>query len=172
MLPQAHLDVKHTIDAMPRTAITYYNTGLANESKLGWLKPGDPRSELLLSVFKSGIGLPLLLHGLSLDTSSDCFEMPSSARIASISPLAQLRQANFETPTFIIHGSRDDIAPYAAAKRFIHEMKKHGVPHGFLSLDGVGHVFDLELHPATDEWETQIVPGYQFLFDAVKGIFP
>ena len=41
-----------------------------DSSHLGWLRPGDPRSELVLSLFKEGNGLPLLLNGIRLSSSS------------------------------------------------------------------------------------------------------
>src|SRR3954447_13233530 len=42
--------------------ITNYDSARGDTTGLGWVRRGDPRSELVLSLFKEGIGLPLLLN--------------------------------------------------------------------------------------------------------------
>ena len=111
---------------------------------------------------RDGGGLSLLLNGLSGS------EMPCSpSSVASISPISQLRRGNYKTPTFIIHSRRDEVAPFAAAERFVDKLKSVGVRCGFLALNGVSHLHDLHLKPHMKDWEEQVLPGYQFLSESV-----
>lgn len=135
------------------------------------MRPGDPRSELVLSLFEEGIGFPILLNGLPHPTTPPCewFVPPSPSQVAAVSPLAQLRRGAYEVPTFIIHGTHDRIAPFAAAERFAAEMQEKNIRHGFLPLQGVDHIHDLKLRPGSVEWEAQVAPGYRFLIDLLGG---
>jgi predicted esterase len=92
--------------------------------------------------------------------------MPTPAsRVAAISPMVQLRQGNYHTPTFIIHSQIDEVAPFAAAERFVGEMKRRGIESGFLALDRASHLHDLSLRPGMREWDEQVLSGYRFLID-------
>ncbi|TVY45279.1 3-methylorcinaldehyde synthase [Lachnellula subtilissima] len=170
-LPDRSMSMEHIMAALPTTPITNYSSAKADSTGLGWVRPGDPRSELVMALFKEGIGLPLLLHGLPDTTTppSEWFSRPSPAQAASISPLAQIRLGAYETPTFIIHGTGDQIAPFAGAESFVVELRERGIRHGFLPLEGLDHIHDLRLRPGSEEWNTQVGPGYQFLFDVVRG---
>lgn len=118
-------------------------------------------------MFKEGTGLSLLLNGLPRPGAKS-LDQPTQAQIIAISPLAQLRKGNYDVPTFIIHGTRDQIAPFADSEKFVVELKKRIITCGFLPLEGVDHIYDLQLKPGTREWETKVEPGYQFLFDVVR----
>ena len=135
---------------------------------LGLVKSGDPRSELVVSIFEEGIGLPMLLNGLSTKAENDWRDTPSVSRITTISPLAQLRQGKYKVPTYIVHSTNDEIVPVAGADRFISMLREQGVKHGFLKLHGSQHLHDLKLRPGMNEWEEQVAPGYRFLFEMVK----
>nr|P9WET2.1 RecName: Full=Non-reducing polyketide synthase Preu6; Short=NR-PKS Preu6; AltName: Full=Lecanoric acid synthase [Preussia isomera]UNY67719.1 polyketide synthase Preu6 [Preussia isomera] len=158
-LPKPRMTLDQITKALPRTPVTQYGASSTDETNLGWLHPGDPRSELLLHVFHSDIGLPLILHGLPISGSG----RPSPSLVASISPLARLRNGSYTIPTFIIHGTKDVIAPYAAAERFVKIMSEKGVKSGFLSLSGTGHVFDVTMKPDSKGWEDKVKPGLDFL---------
>ena len=166
-LSRPSVSVHQIIKTLPRKPITTYTPTKADENNHFWLQPGDVRSDLLISIFKDGMGLPLFLSGLPHDTNSNEIEMPSEDRIAAIDPLAQLRRDRYNTPTCIVHPTKDNIAPYSAAVRFANELKSRGVRHKFLSPEGVGHAFDVNLQQGTEEWERCVAPGYQFLFDSV-----
>jgi pimeloyl-ACP methyl ester carboxylesterase len=167
-IPEPSMEISHILANLPRTPITHHGSNPSDETHLGFLKSDDIRSELLLHVFKKGIGLPLLLNYLpeKEDNDTEYLVAPSAERVAAISSLAQLRRGNYNIPTFIIHGSQDEIAPFTAAKRLVEEMGKRGVKHGFLRLNA-GHVFDVNVHPGTAIWEEQIAPGYKFLTDCM-----
>jgi acetyl esterase/lipase len=149
--------------------ITNYDSARGDTTGLGWVRPGDPRSELVLSLFKEGIGLPLLLNGLPrLGTpQSEWFKPPASELVSAISPLAQLRRGAYDVPTFIIHGTNDQIAPFTDAERFVAELKRQGIVHGFLPLTGIEHIHDLTARPGSKEWKEMVEPGYRFLFEIV-----
>lgn len=147
-----------------------YDTVGGDRTRLGWIRPGDPRSELVLALFKEGIGLPLLLNGLPdspKTTLSEWLAPPSPTDVAAISPLSQLRRGAYNTPTFVIHGTDDEVAPFAAAERFVTALKERQIRHGFLPIQGARHIHDLTAKPGTREWEEQVAPGYQFLFDVI-----
>lgn len=134
---------------------------MVDATGLGWVKPGDPRSELVLSLFKEGNGLPLLLNGISDD--GDWNRYLNTAQVAAISPLAQVRNGTYKTPTFVVHGNKDEIVPYETAVRFVKEMREQGVECGFLTVEGAKHIHDLKLKPGTTSWEAEVAPGYEFL---------
>lgn len=145
----------------PRKQVTNYQPdGSAEDTGFFGLRPGDPRSDLVLSVAKNGTALPLLLNRLD---GPDAFEPPSSERVGAISPQAQARRGNYAAPTYIIHSRSDLIAPFSAAERFIAELKSQGVDCGLLELESAPHLHDLYLRPGTREWEEQVGPGYRFL---------
>lgn len=132
---------------------------------LGWVHPNDPRSELVLALFKEGIGLPLLLNGLSSiqDHSSNQLRYPHPDLIAEISPLAQLQTGRYRTPTFLIHSTKDEIVPFSGAARFADAMANAGVKGGLLKVTGKKHIHDLKLAPGMQEWKEEVQPGYDFL---------
>jgi acetyl esterase/lipase len=45
-------------------------------------------------------------------------------------------------PTFLVHGDADTDVPHQQSVDMAAELKKHGVPHEFVSLKGMGHGFD------------------------------
>ncbi|KAF7856364.1 hypothetical protein EAF04_009892 [Stromatinia cepivora] len=169
-IPGRKMNIEQIISALPRTPITNYDSDETDGTSLGWVRPGDPRSELVLALFKEGIGLPLLLNGLPVPKSmpAEWFVAPTAAQIASIRPLAQLRKGTYNVPTFVIHGSHDQIAPFSGAQRFVTEMRKRNITHGFLPLYGVDHIHDLNLRPTSLEWDAKVEPGYQFLFTIAR----
>ncbi|POS72644.1 polyketide synthase [Diaporthe helianthi] len=99
------------------------SSSTGDTTDLGWVRPGDPRADLLLTISQQGIALPVLLNGLSEFRShgklADLLAPPSTSTIRTISPLARVLQGEYDVPTFIVHGTEDDVAPFAAAKRLV-----------------------------------------------------
>ncbi|KFG85645.1 polyketide synthase [Metarhizium anisopliae] len=160
--------------AVSANPITNYDMHGQEDLELGWVKSGDSRSELLLSLFESGsreFGLSLILNG-SPGGHKTVGELvanpPSLERQAAICPTARLRMGQYKVPTFIIHGESDDIALFESAANLYDEMKQQGTPSGFLAVDHSGHLHDLHLKVGMPQWDRYIVPGYQFLFDMLK----
>ncbi|KAL9004771.1 MAG: hypothetical protein Q9188_002428 [Gyalolechia gomerana] len=166
------IPMKQIIASLPRhpflakaDKITSYDSpsGSTDRTNLGWVRPGDPRSELILSLFKENTGLPLLLNGLP-SASEDPFRTPDPSRVTAISPIAHLRSGAYATPTFIIHGTTDEIVPFHTAQVFAQLMKEKGVRGGLLAVEKARHIHDLKLKPNTAGWKEQLEPGYEFLF--------
>jgi hypothetical protein len=47
-------------------------------------------------------------------------------------------------------------------------MNQKGIKPGFLAVKNGHHIQDLLVKPGTMKWDEQVVPGYRFLFDALK----
>lgn len=80
-----------------------------------------------------GQALPILLNGLpsksqSAHTNTDYTNLlhPALSRIASISPLAQVQKGTYRTPTFLIHGTRDDLIPWQQSEEFRDALEMEG----------------------------------------------
>lgn len=140
-------------------------------SDLGWVRQGDPRSDFLTAISQQGIALPVLLNGLTGDRHlADLLARPSPAAVASISPLARFRAGQYAVPTFIAHGTEDEVAPFAAAERFAGEVRRRapGVRCELLALPGARHLFDLGLDQGSPQWERLVEPGYRFLCEVLR----
>ena len=87
----------------------------------------------------------------------------SPSQIAKISPLAQVRAGNYRVPTFILHGTEDDVVPASQSVIFDAALREQGVPSGVLVLEGKKHLYDLFLKPGSEEWEKCVLPGYEFI---------
>ncbi|KAL9046401.1 MAG: hypothetical protein Q9214_000753 [Letrouitia sp. 1 TL-2023] len=165
--PERHLPMDEIIASLPTVPITNYSTlpASTDRSHLGWIRPGDPRSELVLSLFKEGNGLPLLLNGIRPSASSASpYSPPSPERIASISPLAQVRNGTYTTPTCLIHGTRDEIVPFETAEAFLKAMQEAGVKGRLGIVEGARHIHDLRLKENDEGWWEGVGVGYNFLF--------
>lgn len=111
----------------------------------------------------------MLLNGIPA-AQDGIVAIPSSEAIGAICPLARLKAGEFDVPTYVIHGTADEVAPFAGAERFVAEMKARGVKCGFSKVFGGKHVHDLDIEPDDEAWLEQVGLGYRFLFDAVEGI--
>jgi acetyl esterase/lipase len=81
-----------------------------------------------------------------------------------VSPIAQVKDGRYHTPTYIAHGTDDEIVPYDSAVKFVQALRDHSVDCGFLTVDGAKHNYDVDLKSATVNWEAKIAPAYEFLF--------
>ena len=129
------------------------------------MEPGDPRSELILGMNKAPNFVPFLLNGFAAETPHGANVSPE--RVASISALAQVRRGNYKTPTFVIHGEKDEMIPFAMATDFAEAMKEKGVDCGVIIVPDAKHMYDISLKPGRKGWEGSVLPGYEFLFKAL-----
>lgn len=149
--------------------ITNYDSDKTDTTGMGWVRPGDPRSELVLSLFKEGNGLPLLLNGLPTPDSTDTIESswaqaPSADKVAAISPLAHVRRGTYKVPTLVIHGTNDEIVPYQSAVAFTNALSEAGVEAALCTVKGARHIHDVALKAGSERWSETVAPGYEFLF--------
>lgn len=122
---------------------------------------------------QQGITLPVLINGLAkfrehgeLDA---LLVKPPPSVVASVSPLARARAGQYAVPTFIAHGTKDEIAPFAAAELFVAAVhsKTPAVACELLAVPGARHSFDLKLEEGSPEWDRSVAPGYDFLYKAI-----
>ncbi|KAL8729519.1 MAG: hypothetical protein Q9166_004691 [cf. Caloplaca sp. 2 TL-2023] len=147
----------------PKPLTTYHPpSNPTNTPELNYLHPSDPRSALVLSLFKNNgpSNLSLLLNNLPPPTSPSA---PPQPHLDAINPIAQLRKGNYNVPTFIIHGSEDEILPCRTSVAFDKAMKERGVESGVLVVQGAKHIHDLGVGEGSEMWERGVGPGYGFL---------
>ncbi|KAL4868707.1 hypothetical protein BDV12DRAFT_197052 [Aspergillus spectabilis] len=142
--------------------ITAYNPPLSKRALGGWMAPSDARSKIALHMNWEGCALHVLLNGLSHQNHElDSLPMPTRSQIQSISPLAQIQNGKYRIPTFIIHGTNDDLIPVDQAVRTYTALQEQGVTSDVRILNGALHLFDLG--KIKKEWEKAVVDGYDFL---------
>lgn len=96
----------------------------------------------------------------------------NAARAAAFSPFANLRSGTYgRTPTYVIFGDQDEIAPYGRAVEFERALRDNGIPSGFCTVEGAKHIFDLGLAPGSVAWEKGVGPGYEFLIGQIERSF-
>lgn len=134
------------------------------------MSPRDPRSRIALHMNWKGQTLPILLGGLprKADTYYNgkdwhSLPQPSVEEIASISPFAQIFRGRYRTPTFLVHGTEDDLIPWEQTKKVHEALVGRGVLAGCAVVQGAPHLFDLGPDTDRKRWEA-IEKGYRFLF--------
>lgn len=132
----------------------------------------DDRAKIILHMCWYSQTIQILVHGLphkdsvsATDNSDWKYPPPASAeQVQAISPLWQIQQGNYKTPTFIVHGNGDDWLPLSMSERTIEELKRRGVPASLAVPDQCRHAFDL--FPVGDPlgvgWAA-IEKGYEFI---------
>lgn len=78
--------------------------------------------------------------------------------------MAQLRSGKYTTPTFLIHGERDEVVPFHTAVKFADALNEYKLRGELLAVKGVKRIHDLSLRPGMDRWDKEVVTGYDFLF--------
>lgn len=164
------------LEAVRDHPIVAYTPPVERRALGGWMSTEDPRSRIALHMNWTGRYLRVLLNGLkpagqgSLSSSAenddptDLIPDPSKEQIQSISPLAQIHQGNYRVPTFIIHGTKDDLIPWQQAVRTYDALTAHGVPAEIRILEGAVHLFDMYKSYNSDEnAQKAIQDGYNML---------
>lgn len=154
--------------------ITAYNPPAIKRALGGWMAPSDPRSRVALHMNWKGRTLRVLLNKLSrrqaLNSSgggdpTDDLPDPTLEHIQSVSPLAQIRRGAYQVPTFIIHGTKDDLIPWEQAVRTYEALRQKDVSAEIRILEGAAHLFDLYRSYEEDENAIRAVKeGYEFLW--------
>ena len=132
----------------------------------------DDRAKIILHMCWNSQTIPILVHGLPhKDTvkatdQTDWRYRPaaSTEQVQAISPLWQIKQGNYKTPTFIVHGNGDDWLPLSMSERTIAELGRQGIPASLAVPEQCGHAFDL--FPVGDPLDvgwTAIEQGYKFI---------
>ena len=157
-----HWDICEGVQNKPITAYNVPRTAKAATG--GWMAPTDARSRIALHMNLRAQTLPVLLNGLKPHHILDPLPMPDARQIASISPLAQIEAETYTTPTFIVHGEKDDLIPYEQAQRTSTALARRNILGEVRILKDRVHLFDLYPDFVHDEAAQRAVEdGYQFL---------
>lgn len=114
--------------------------------------------------------LPIIINGLpsraslsQLDTTAwNSLHQPQLEEIRKCSPLAQVRARKYITPTFIVHGTADDLIPWQQSQRTVDEMLAHGIDARLILVDGAPHICDSSRDLESDGWRA-VVQAYEWL---------
>jgi acetyl esterase/lipase len=87
--------------------------------------------------------------------------------IVAASPLAQIRLGNYRTPTFLIHGTADDLIPWEQSQGTFDAMVQREIPARLVLVGGAPHICDLSSNPESEGWKA-VVEGYGFLLSYVS----
>ncbi|KAI0442798.1 hypothetical protein F4803DRAFT_575191 [Xylaria telfairii] len=164
------------LEGIRQDPIIAYNPPAENRALGGWMSRADPRSRIALHMNWTGRHLRVLLNGLQPRTGAidhrknstesdvtDFLPEPSRGQIQAISPLAQIEKGKYSVPTFIVHGTKDDLIPWQQAVRTYDALREQGVPAEIRILDGAVHLFDLYKSLENDETANAIRDGYTML---------
>jgi acetyl esterase/lipase len=147
-IPPPDAGYNHLYDGLHDKPVIGYSPAASLRALGGWMSLDDPRSRIILHMNWEGKSLPVLINGLRR-TGSPALKgvtnppTPSVEQIRDISPLAQIRAGRYKTPTFLIHGTRDDLVPWQASQRTHEALLEQGVPTGLAILEDALHLFDI-----------------------------
>ncbi|KAF3769424.1 hypothetical protein M406DRAFT_32824 [Cryphonectria parasitica EP155] len=169
------------LDGVEDHPITAYNPPPEKQALGGWMSPSDARSRIALHMNWTGRSLRVLLNGLSSgrlhapdprpagdghafpDPTDELLD-PSPEQIQLVSPLAQIQRGTYQVPTFLIHGTKDDLIPWQQALRTHEALQQQGVESHIRILDGAAHLFDLYRSYNGNKGAKEAVrAGYDFL---------
>ena len=157
-------------EGVASSPITAYNPPATARAAVGWMTKNDPRSRIVLHMNWHGQTVPVLVHGLKnkaqngVQNATLRLPAPAPEQVQAISPLAQIRQGTYRTPTFLVHPYGDDLIPWQQAQRTADELARQGVQTELRLIDNAVHLFDL--YPRYDgnvDASRAIADGYAFL---------
>ncbi|KAF2258973.1 ketoacyl-synt-domain-containing protein [Lojkania enalia] len=164
------------LEGVHDTPITGYNVDSKAGAVGGWMAPSDPRSRIVLHMNWRAQMVPIIANGLPSKyqaalrgmSSTDFakLERPSTEQVVAISPYAQIKKGNYKVPTYLIHGTKDDLIPWEQPKTVLEALREAGVDSGLSILDGAEHLFDLYRSKGR-EWDV-VLEGYEFLFSQLR----
>lgn len=147
-IPSSGAGYDHLYEGLHDSPVTGYSPDASLRALGGWMSLDDPRSRIILHMNWEGKSLPVLVNGLKRtgDPASRHVTSPpapTTEQIRDVSPLAHIRAGHYSTPTFLIHGMRDDHVPWEATQRTYNALVKRGVPAGLALLEDALHLFDM-----------------------------
>ncbi|TRX93705.1 hypothetical protein FHL15_005381 [Xylaria flabelliformis] len=175
-LSQEPYDLLEGVHERPITSYNLSQTQL-RDAKGGWFSPSDPRSRILLHMNWTGQSLPILLGGLPAPSTSSAsspdyknLPQPNLEHVKVISPLAHVTGSaspGYKTPTFLIHGTKDDLVPWQQSQHFYEMLVQHGVKAKIRVVKGAEHLFDIGKSRLTEDAKRAVEDGYKFLLQMV-----
>lgn len=133
----------------------------------------DPRWRFVLHMNWKAQTLPLLLEGLpdkdgNLDQAPPIRPQPSRGKVVSVSPYAQIQKGNYQSPTYLVHGSEDDFIPWQQSQKTFQALRERGIPAGFFLIEGGSHLAGIFEEPS-HQCEQAFRDGVEFLHKHVMG---
>ncbi|KAI0455410.1 BcPKS19, polyketide synthase [Xylaria acuta] len=131
----------------------------------------DPRCRIVLHINWKAQTLPVIIGGLPSRKKADKnpeikdwnnLPQPGLDKITAVSPLAQIRQGNYRTPTFLVHGTADDLIPWQQSRGTYDAMVERNIAARLALIEGAPHICDLSSDPESEGWKAAI-RGYEFL---------
>ena len=130
----------------------------------------DPRCRIILHINWKAQTLPVIIGGLpSKDKAAgskvqdwNALPQPGLDDIIPVSPLAQIVRGNYKTPTFLIHGTNDDLIPWQQSQGTYAALVDHGVTAGLALVPGAPHICDLSSDPESEGWKATL-KGFDFI---------
>ena len=121
--------------------------------------------------------LPVLMSGLQPKDAEDehdavpcdqtALPQPSTQDIICCSPLAQVKRGLYTTPTFLVHGTADELIPWQQSQRVWQELTSRGVIAHLELIPGRPHICDTSRDPKSADWMA-VERGYEFLARAIR----
>ncbi|KAL5358190.1 putative polyketide synthase [Aspergillus floccosus] len=149
--------------------IAAYNPPRQERPLGGWMSVSDPRSRIALHMNWTGQTLEMLLNGWMYIRKTDDIPRPADEDIQAVSPHYQIRTGRYRTPTFLIHGTMDDLVPCAQTEATYDALVQNGVEAEIRILKDALHLFDI--YPSFHTWQEAkdaVADGYEFLRKHVR----
>ncbi|KZL87534.1 polyketide synthase [Colletotrichum incanum] len=132
----------------------------------------DSRSRIILHMNWKAQTLPIIIEGLPSKRRAaserpdvedwNVLPQPLVEEIRRCSPLAQVRSGNYATPTFMVHGTADDLIPWQQSLRTVEEMKTHGIDARLVLVPEGPHICDASHDAESAGWQA-VLEAYQWL---------
>jgi len=147
-VPPPATGYNHLYDGLFDKPVVGYSPAASLRGLGGWMSLDDPRARIVLHMNWEAKALPVLLNGLRRTGDSASKRVttpatPSIEQIRSVSPLAQIRAGSYRTPTFLIHGTGDDLIPWQQSQRTHEALLEKGVRTELVVLKDLLHLFDM-----------------------------
>ncbi|GFF55249.1 conidial yellow pigment biosynthesis polyketide synthase [Aspergillus udagawae] len=154
-------DVWEGVRASP---IASYNPPPQQRALGGWMSASDPRSRIALHMNWTGQTLRMLINGWMQGQNTETIRDPTEEEIQAVSPHYQVRAGRYRTPTFLIHGTRDDLVPCTQTRSTYDVLVQHGVEAEIRVVEDAVHLFDI--YPdfqGSEDARRAVDDGYEFL---------
>ncbi|KAL4811694.1 putative polyketide synthase [Aspergillus spinulosporus] len=158
-------DMKYDVwEGVCATPIAGYNPPPQERALGGWMATSDPRSRIALHMNWTGQTLEMILKGWRYIHKSDQIPRPTDGEIQAVSPHYQIRTGNYRTPTFLIHGTMDDLVPCEQTESTYDALRQNGIEAEIRVVKNALHLFDLyPAFRASKEARDAVADGYEFL---------
>lgn len=95
-------------------------------------------------------------------TEWNALPQPSADEIRRCSPLAKIMEGKYSTPTFLVHGTADDLIPWQQSARTADAMKAQGIDSQLVLVPDGPHVCDGSHDPTSAGW-LAVLEAYRWL---------